>query len=1746
MSGRGPEATALSWCLREIRESLDRAGKTLTELAPVVDHDPVLLRAARGWVHQAQGALQVVDLGGVALILQEAEAFIDAALRKESPVTPEAVAVLTGVFSATLEYLEARVGGATDSPVALFPSYRDVLQLRRAERIEPSDLFEVDLSPRPPRPAAVTPLSVEQLAGLKVDFERGLLAVLRDARGRTAIGQLQEVANRLHEAFGGSASRTFWWLVCAFLDGLKAGALDLDAYAKRLLGRVNRQVGQVVAEHAAVPDRMLRDLLFMLARARAGSPAVDEAKRLWDLAGRVPEDFETPHYAVVDTAMLEAAREATAVAKSAWEQRVRERLEGNAALEAALRGLDAALNRLPWPGLRKVSAVLLGVPASIEAFGADRLDVLALEVATGLLYVEQTLEKGVRAASQFDRRAVELAERLDRLVARRDRYVSEPPDWLTELTRSAQERLTVEAYIGEVQANLQRCERLLDAYFRAPQSAREGLAELGPALRQVAGALRLLGHEEAAVGTETVLRQADAFAQTDSPDAQACERVATSLGAIGFFATSLREGNLALGGFEFHLDGEGFLARLGDPVPGRAQGHPDLPVVEPPSMNPEVAASPVVQAVELVLPAMEGALGLEQELLEIFIGEARTVLAQIDAAHRRLRAHPTDPVSLGTVRRGFHTLKGASRMVGLDPFGEGAWAVEQVLNIWLSDLRPVTPALHALIDSAQAQMQHWIESMQSRSGASIDPAALIAEAQAFTMPEREPESIEIVLDGASLPSFELETITPADDFLLEFEPSDFKLDQEPTNLVLDPPPEEPPSAFEPLEIQLADASPGSQLHPIFTGEARQILGVLRSALDAWRVTPDAQVPEALARAIHSLIGTARLIGLTAVQQAAALLEDGLLALATHHRAPDASGRAELEWMAGRLQAVLDLIEAGAEPEYDAELIRRAREFSVHAESLLPVAKAVIDHPLETLAALQDEIDSERLGDFIEEADELLPRIGDALRAWSRQPAHTAFPESLMRLLHTVKGAARMVGAMRIGHLVHDMEARVERVSLQDSIPSALIDDLIVRHDQVLALYDAIRDPRSEAALNAAQRVVESLSGRVESPISEPESERVSESRPEIESRRELQARTEPEFDVEAEARELTLTPEVSAAEPGPADALNPPTPSLIRVRAELLDRLVNGAGEVSIARARLENELAVLRQSLGELTENVSRLRMQLREIQLAADSQIDVGGARNPERNPEFDPLEFDRYTRFQELTRMLAESVEDVSTVQHNALRSLDEAARDLTRQNQVTRDLQQDVMRIRMVQFGSVADRLYRVVRQSARELDRRVHFDLRGAETELDRSVLERMAGPIEHLLRNAVAHGVEPRAERTAAGKPDTGEIVLEVRQEASEVILRIADDGAGLNFERIRKLAIERKLIAPEARLSEHDLGDLIFLPGFTTATEVTEIAGRGIGMDVVRAEVAAMGGRIDIESVRGQGTRFTVHLPVSLAVTQVVLLTAGSMRIAVTSALVEQVMQLKPDALDAAYDRQAIEWHGQTVPLYYLGNLLDLPDTTPTAGRQATIVVVRSGANRIAVHVDHIASSQEVVVKHVGPQLARLTGMAGATVLADGSIVLILNPVQIASAGRSNAAGHTPIHGFRPARIEVAPTIMVVDDSVTVRKVTQRMLTREGYQVMLAKDGVDALRQLEEGQPDVMLLDVEMPRMDGFELTKTLRASERWKSLPIVMISSRTADKHHDHARSLGVDAFFGKPYDEAQLLALIARFVQERRARV
>jgi chemosensory pili system protein ChpA (sensor histidine kinase/response regulator) len=510
-----------------------------------------------------------------------------------------------------------------------------------------------------------------------------------------------------------------------------------------------------------------------------------------------------------------------------------------------------------------------------------------------------------------------------------------------------------------------------------------------------------------------------------------------------------------------------------------------------------------------------------------------------------------------------------------------------------------------------------------------------------------------------------------------------------------------------------------------------------------------------------------------------------------------------------------------------------------------------------------------------------------------------------------------------------------------------------------------------------------------------------------------------------------------------------------------------------------------------------------------------------------------------------MMAESVADVATVQRGLQRTLQNTEDALAHQGRMNRDMQDDLLRTRMVEFEGLSERLYRVVRQAAKETGKPVRLDILGGRVEIDRGVLDRMTPAFEHLLRNGVVHGIEPAEARTAAGKDGTGTITLAVTQVGNEVTVEVRDDGAGLNMPRILARAQALGLVAPDAQPDEAQLANLIFQPGFTTADSLTGLAGRGVGMDVVRTEVNAIGGRIETASAPGQGSSFRVVLPLTTAVTRVVMLRCGERAFAVPSTLVETVRRVPLDELDHAYHGGSFAEGDQVLPFFWLDALLDGSARGVPTDRTAPVVVIRSAQQRLVLHVDEVLGNQEVVVKNLGPQLSRVPGLVGMTLLPSGLPALIYNPVALATlygaaARAATAAALTPAAEDAAARAAAqpqAPLVLVVDDSLTVRRITQRLLEREGYRVTVAKDGLDGLDKLAIERPAVLLTDIEMPRMDGFDLVRSMRGDSRLSGLPIIMITSRIAQKHRDVAAELGVDHYLGKPYAEDELLALVAR---------
>ena len=1197
---------------------------------------------------------------------------------------------------------------------------------------------------------------------------------------------------------------------------------------------------------------------------------------------------------------------------------------------------------------------------------------------------------------------------------------------------------------------------------------------------------------------------------------------------------------------------------------------------------------------------------IDAELLAIFLEEAQEVLGTISENLELSRAQAHEREFLTVMRRGFHTLKGSSRMVGLNRFGECAWNVEQVMNKWLQEERPATPELHRMIEMAHGFFVDWVAQLTRSPTAEVSPDALLAVAERLksdvapavaTSAAAPPAAV--APSPAGSPAMNVELVIPdivaappadepaPDSFKIE----DFALPN------LDSAPAAPPAAAappsDPDAVKIGEVEMSRPLYDVFLAEAGEHLATLREQVETLASKAAEPVTHESTRAAHTIAGISGTVGFVAVNELAIALEH-LLERLEMEKKPGSDAPAKLiADVVKELGAMVDAVQSMRMPQPDTALLAALREwrdqapgvassgipkppaepvesFSIDVDAVAPEAgaapptvtpgaaeaKAIIESlsldlgaapkpspqaaappaaksrpppaaapakPAESQPAeadeerrrvrVHDDIDQQLLPIFLEEAQDLVPQIGNDLRDWRASPKDMKVAHSLQRLLHTFKGSARMAGAMGLGELTHNMETRIENAVETGVLPSTLFDGLETSFDRVGMLLDQLQRTGTAEPLGPEEQAAAAGLGPAAAAAS-------------------------------AAAAAVPVAAETEAQKAG--RTAEPETPrAMLRIRADLADQLVNEVGEMSIARSRVEVELSALKTSLLDLTENVIRLRGQLREIEIQAESQMQSRMSLAQEVEAAFDPLEFDRFSRFQELTRMMAESVNDVATVQQGLLRNLDESDAALIAQSRMNRELARELMSIRMVPFGNISDRLYRIARQAAKELGKKVSVDIRGSQVEIDRGVLERMTAPLEHLLRNSLTHGIEDGATRKKLGKSETGEIRLELRQEGNDIVLVMSDDGSGLNIERIRAKAIENGLMKESDKLTDMQIAEFIFGQGISTAAEVTQMAGRGVGMDVVHTEVTALGGRIEMSWEKGKGSRFTIYLPLTLAVTQALLISAGGNTYAVQSVLVEQLQEYKPEAIAELYRDRHAQIAARRYPFYYLPQLLGQGDKMPEARRHNWVIFARTGTQRCALHVDEVLGNQEIVIKNIGPQLSKVTGIAGATVSADGAVVLMLNPIQLVQRydALEPAAQMTETRlaaAAAEAPVAALPTVMVVDDSLTVRKITGRLLARENYQVMTAKDGVDALEQLQETLPDVMLVDIEMPRMDGFDLTRNVRNDPRLAGIPIIIISSRTADKHRKYGAEIGVNVFLGKPYQEDELLAHIASFIR------
>jgi len=1860
---------------RELAVELNEARAALETYAERPD-DRTALHRFGSHVHVARGALRVAEVYGGALLAEEMEQvarYVDAH-SAPNQADPDGLDALMRAMEQLPAYVERVASGGRDVPLALLPLLNDLRAVRGSALLSEGTLLLLNLrSDEPARPAAAQADGgdVAELGRrLRPRYQLALLGWIRGEGVDAQLDSLAEIAAQLESHAAMQPVFQLWWVVGAVLEALRQGGIDGNVSVKRLLGQADREMRRLSdlgeAAYAATPPvELLNNLLFYVARSRTAGPriaGVRESFRLDEVlasAGQADEASETlsaPSVRLMKT-VAAAIREDLTHVKDVLDIFVRKgatHVDDLAPQLEMLRKISDTLGVLGLGALRdRVQGEISSLQQIVERRAAPD-DTALLGIAAALIEVEDSLDT-----------------QLVRLILPEggDGPAGEPTD---EEFRQVQD-----AVLRECIVNMARIKEAISHALAAPAEA-QGLDQVPQLVRGITAGLLMLGRQRAVEVMEALGR---ALAGIVRPDANALaeprlERLADAIVAVEYYMEMLQAGRPdplpMLDSAEQYLAALESTGRIVTLWPARGEAAAAAPgeiteqPVRPAAPRPAAEAAVQPPPVEPAAPAeAAAATAADSEFVLLFAEEARENISRLESACALWEQNPADAAALREARRVFHTLKGSGRMVGARRVSEFSWSIESLLNRVISQTLERTPDIVDVVRDAVRTLPKLIDELEQGVPADVDVQALMARADAISGRE----ATGVPPPPAARPTEPAPVIAP--------EPEPPAVPEEYAATGMDPVLREifrkETAGHIGVVRQFIDRCVHTPApHPVTealyrschtlsgiakTAGARQGIKVaepmedyLRKLYDNGHGLPQegltllrdtVHVLETVVEHVDEDTGffpdQGRLIaGWHALDRAldaelARLAEAAERTLETVWpplEGADARADAPVEIPAPpedltepSLQALADRVEVPAEP--DADYTSRLVVLDV------PAAPPELPPPsVPSVVASEPEFDADIAAIFSEEASELLEHADAALLDWSRDRADRRQVTELKRLLHTLKGGARMAGIRAMGDLSHELESFLAAVETGHvasdggtiALLQAALDELhrmrdtanlgqsIVPADELMGRVRSVTatgsaespalpavaepappEPEPEPAYASAPDDVPEAIAAVPEPVPEPAPEPTHEPTHEPAPEPVLEPAPEPEPVVEAalepaapetyaEVEAVVAAPEESphvappaeqpaypaaapfvprAVEPEPESVPEPAAAvmlpgrepaapaerhELARVSADLLDELLNNAGEVSIFRARVEQQMTSIEFNLAELGRTVTRLREQLRKLELETEAQILHRHQDDVQGRADFDPLELDRYSAIQQLSRALAESVSDVASIEGLLANLNREGQNLLQQQGRVVADLQNGLMRTRMVPFQRHAQRLTRLVRQAAQETGKLAELTVEGASGELDRQVLERMLPPFEHMLRNAVVHGIELPGERLARGKPETGRITVRLQREGAEVVIVVEDDGAGMNVAAIRAKARQIGLLRPDQDLTDEEALQLILEPGFSTADRLTQQAGRGVGMDVVATEVKKLGGGLFIESTPGQGARFTIRLPFTLAITQALIVRVHDEFYALPVATVEGVARLPRREIERhiAEDPSTFDYGGQLYRFQHLGSFVGSgPSVLPDTDTALPVILVRAGEHSTALVMDELVGSREIVVKSVGPQIASVRGISGATILGDGRIVVILD---MGALVRSEWRGRVTDASVRATRDE-RTFALVVDDSITVRRVTQRLLERNGMRVMTARDGVDAMALLQEHVPDVILLDIEMPRMDGYEVASHIRGDPRLADVPIIMITSRVGEKHRARAIELGVDDYLGKPYQESQLLDAIEPLVLARR---
>jgi len=1731
----------ITWVKPEVDSTLKSIHYSLHHYAETLNNDTALEKISDD-LRLLSGSLEMLQFHAAVLLvesMQDAVVVLHQNLHQNA--APNKEDVFESLLQATM-FLEAYVDtlhqGKNDLPLSLLPAMNDIRASINEPLLSESVLFLPNLSIVPKTPAATHAENNEtcltdSAKSLRPYFQAALLSWYRDPSDTLSLQQMKLVASNLESSSVTPRNRQIWWIMGGIFEALTDKGIKNSISLKLLLAQTDRvlktlSLGNNKEFEKKPPVDLLKNALYYISQTSSSGERINTLKQAYKLDDVIPSErdissckknLNTPSSNTFKAIAKELGKSLEQV-KISIDNFARNTSQGNEKLAEAIIPLKhisdtmSLLNRISEK--RLVQDLINHFSKLVSASTPPGKDSM-LEIATTMLHIDSALKNmGSVGAKEKTRPTQEIKG----LIANE----SQVP--MQGNLPESEHRLLVIKTVNEAKHNITEIKNHVLADLPLDERPSESTRKIVDLLSEIKGSMLILNDRH----LPEILNSLSDYVRNDVNDNSQTDARLTKTQEYDLFAEALMR-------IEYYLEAIAEdrtphaevlelacdnLKNLGYPVkraaPKETKTNPSRDVIFAQIRRPATrfkpnatsgASSPVQQSKVDNNILSFSTDGPGQEVREIFTEEALEVLDKMNSSLQTLKLSPGDTGTLATMRESFHLLKGSGKVAGAVEIGELSSSLDHFLaRVECKSIKMNKQGISLLSDTQQF-LYHLVGCFQNRT----------PDREGYTKFQKRISTPLNELEPLSKPSPLNETASSGDDSSEKTPPKDSQ-------------------TRKPIETsEYRKAEKTNNVEAINTTHKKnqndlQQLTIIENFISE-RLNSDIIAPanQALHQAIAQLKASADYIGDRELVQTTDLLSKFIHNIA----------KKQAPLNQNSLDTLSDFCRITKERLHEITKVVVSNDDTSQVKPVLniehtPVVSPVDDTPDETITgsnlAQTDDIDL--IDIFLEEAQALITKGHDIVT--NTEKVDDVFLSATQRLFHTLKGSARMAGITAIGNIAHTLESVFEAI-ISKSIPLPSSIQLLTQ-ETLDAINDMIEDIQNGADVRPFSDLISKLEqvGRQPNPTnikSNIETEYpivpVDDTHSVTEQQEDTSEKIEPPLSAEDDKPPAQKQEETNNPAPGKKRATSEP----IKVDATKLDQLVDFATEESAISNRIADHVTESKSSLLELDKAISRTLTQIQDLQFEASS------ARSMQQKQNTNNLNLSSFSDTQKQLQRVMESIGDIENLHSSLTRLSLETDSLIHHQKKIHNQLHENLLSARVVTFSVQTQRMQRILRQTCHELEKKAQLHLSGTDGSIDRAMLDTLMSPLEHIIRNAIAHGIESPANRELNNKAETGIINVSFSKDKSEHLIVISDDGAGLNLEDIRKKALTKNLIIKNKHYSDEDIANLIFEPGFSTSNTVSQISGRGVGMDVVLTTIHELGGSVSIHTETGKGSTFTIRLPFTLSRNHTIIIKTGNNTYAIPTAFIEHSTPVSLAELRKLYesDLPHYTFNQLEYPLWYVDTLLnDAPTILPTANSHASIILIKFGQKRIALHVDSIADIRDTVLKPNAPQLGNVSGIAGVTVMGDGKVVLIIDTPALNKLAEN--ATHKERHFvFQEDANKNSDTIttMVVDDSITVRKVTERFLGRNGISTLLAKDGAEALEVLEKETPDVMLLDIEMPNMDGLELAKIIKTKDRLQDIPIIMITSRTGKQHRLAASEIGVDIFLGKPYQESELLDYI-----------